>query len=101
MGLGGARCRAGAGGVRHRGKFESPGLRDALEPWQNIARRAHVTRFFLHPHNLPRVGMLLNSSGNLRAWQRVELVEKENGGAGVLAAAAFGAKLVANFSRSE
>src|SRR5260370_2072151 len=93
MGLGGAGCRAGAGGTLDRAKVEPPGFREAFEPRQNITCRAHVAGFFLNPDNLARVGMLRDGGGNLRARQRVELVKKENGGIGVLTAAALAAPL--------
>src|SRR5260370_42071393 len=101
MGLGGAGCRAGAGGTLDRANVEPPGFREAFEPRQNIACRAHVAGFFLNPDNLARVGMLGEGGGNFRTRQRVELVEKEDGGIGVLAAAAFGAHLVADFSAGD
>src|ERR1700731_3487184 len=101
MGLGGARCRAGAGGTLDRANVEPPGLGDAFKPWQNVSYCAHVAGLFLNPDNLARVGMLGDSSGNLRARQRIELVEKENGGMGVLTATALGAQLVADFSAGD
>src|SRR5260370_29099661 len=94
MRLGGAGCRAGAGGTLDRTKVEPPSFCDALEPWHNITRRAHVGGFFLHPDNFSRVGMLFDGCGNFRAWQRVELVEKEDGGIRVLAEAAFAAQVL-------
>src|SRR5713101_8627407 len=84
MRLGGARCRAGAGGALDRPKVEPSGFRKAFESRQNITCRAHVAGFFLDPDNLSSVGMLVDGSGDFRARQRVELVEKENGGVGVL-----------------
>src|ERR1700732_3334562 len=101
MGLGGARCRAGAGGTLDRANVEPPGLCDTFEPRQNVSYCAHVAGLFLNPDNLARVGMLGDGGGNLRARQRIELVEKENGGIGVLAATALGAQLVANFSAGD
>src|SRR5258705_3829839 len=101
MGLGGAGCRAGAGGTLDRANAESPCLCEAFEPRQNISRCAHVARLFLHPYDLSRVGMLRDGGGNFRARQRVELVEKENGGIVVLAAAAFGAQFVGDFSAGD
>src|SRR2546427_12659840 len=98
MRLGGASCRAGASGTFDRAEVEAPGLREAFESRQNITCRAHVSWFFLHPDNLARFGMLLDGSSNFRARQRVELIEKENGGSPVLTAAAFGAGLVAGCS---
>src|SRR5258708_35723012 len=101
MGLGGACCRAGAGGTLDRGNAEPPCLCETFEPRQNMPHRAHVAGLFLYPDNLSRVGMLRDGGGNFRARQRVELVEKENGGVGVLAAAALGAQLVADFSAGD
>src|SRR5260370_40814717 len=88
MGLGGAGCRAGAGGTLDRGKVEPPGFREAFEARQNITCRAHVAGFFLNPDNLARVGMLRDGGGNFRPRQGGELVKKEKGGIGVLTAAA-------------
>jgi len=54
--------------------------------------------------------MLIDGGGNFRARERVELVEKENGGTRVLvlgarragdAAAAFGTQLMADFSAGD
>src|SRR5258706_8381102 len=101
MGLGGAGCRAGAGGTLDRANAESPCLCEAFEPRQNISRCAHVARLFLHPYDLSRVGMLRDGGGNFRARQRVELVEKENGGIVVLAAAAIRAQILAPFFATE
>src|SRR5258708_7256878 len=56
--------------------------------------RAHVFRFFLNPYDFASVRMLVNSRGNPRTQQRVKLIEKNNCGAGVFAAAPFGAQLV-------
>src|SRR5437879_13091532 len=101
MRLGGAGRGAGAGGTLDRAEVEPPGFREAFEPRQNVTSRSHVPGFFLHPNDLARVGMFLEGSGNFRARQRVELVEKENGGTRVLAAAAFGTQLMADFSAGD
>src|SRR5216684_8341900 len=101
MSLGGARCRAGAGGTLHGAKIEPPGFREAFEPRQNIACRAHVARFFLNPDDLASMGMLVDGGGNFCARQRVELVEKKYGGISVFAASAFVTQLVANFSAGD
>src|SRR3989442_5381627 len=96
MRLGGASCWAGASGTFDRAEVEAPGLREAFESRQNITCRAHVSWFFLHPDNLARFGMLLDGSSNFCARQRVELIEKENGGSRVLTAAAVRAELLAD-----
>src|SRR6266436_2356420 len=101
MSLCGASSRAGAGGTLNRAKVEPLGFREAFEPRQNITCRAHISRFLLYPDNLSRVGMLVDGGCNFRARQRVELVEKENGGVGVLTAAAFGPQLVADFATGD
>src|SRR5258708_12457176 len=98
MGLGGAGCRAGAGGTLDRAKVEPPGFREAFESRQNITCRAHVSGFFLHPDNLARVGMLLDGGGNFRARKGVELVEKENSCIRVLTAPTVGPQLLPPFS---
>src|SRR5258707_13976968 len=98
MRLGGARCRAGAGGTLDAAKVEPPGFREAFESRQNITCRTHISRFFLHPDDFARVGMLVDGGGNFRARQRVELVQKENCRTSVFTAAAFGPQLVADFS---
>src|SRR6267378_1061246 len=101
MGLGGAGGRTGAGRAFDRAKVEPPGFCESFESRQNITRRAHVAGFFLNPDYLARIGMFCDGGGNFRARQRIELVEKENGGVGVLAAAAFGAQLVPDFSTGD
>src|SRR5260370_16233548 len=101
MRLRGAGCRAGACGTLDGAKVEPPGFRGALESRENVPCRSHVPGFFLHPDDFARVGMFLEGSGDFRARQRVELVKKENGGIRVLAAAAFGAALVAAFSAGD
>src|SRR5205814_9938438 len=98
MGFGGACCGARTGGALDGPEVESPGFREAIESRQDVARCTHVAGFFLNPDNLARVGMLVDGCGNFRARQRVELVKKENSGSGVLAAAAFRAQLVSDFS---
>src|SRR5258705_1151673 len=45
--------------------------------------------------------MLVNGRGNLRTQQRVELIEKNNRGSGVFAAAAFGAQLVSELAADD
>src|SRR5438094_8868764 len=97
MGLGGACCRTRTGGTLDGPEVESPGFRDTFESRQNITCCAHVAGFLLHPDNLARVGMLVDGRGNFRARQRVELVEKEDGGAGLLTAAALGPQFGADF----
>src|SRR5260370_2787727 len=96
MRLGGARCRAGAGGTLDGAKVEPSGFREAFESRQNITCRTHISRFFLHPDDFARVGMLVDGGGNFRARQRVELVQKENCRTSVFTAAAFGTQLVAD-----
>src|SRR5439155_16594746 len=79
MGLGGAGCRARTGGTLDGPEVESSGLREAFESRQDVSRCPHVSRFFLNPDNLARVGMLVDGRGDFRARQRIELVEKEDG----------------------
>src|SRR4029077_7375024 len=98
MRFGGACGWAGAGGTLDRTEVEPPSFCDAFESGQYIACRTHVAGLFLNPDTLSRVGMLLDGGGDFRARQRVELVEKENGGIRILAATAFGAQLVADFA---
>src|SRR5258708_33270748 len=98
MGLSGARCRAGASGTLDRANAEPPGLCDTFEPRQNVPHCAHVARLFLDPHDLAHVGMLRDGGGDFRARQRVELVQKENGGIAVLTAAPLLAQTLAGFS---
>src|SRR5260370_36314130 len=88
MRLGGARRGAGAGGTLDRTEIESSSFCNAFKPRQYITCRAHISWFFLNPNDLTRVGMLLDGSGDFRAQQRVELVQKENGGVGVCTEAA-------------
>src|SRR6266852_4463547 len=101
MRLGGASCRAGAGGTLDPANAEPPGFREAFEPGQDVSHRAHVAGLFLDPDNLTGAGMLRDGSSYFCARQRVELVEEENGGVGVLTAAAFGAQLVADFTAGD
>src|SRR4029077_19482592 len=101
MSLGRAGSRAGARGTLDGAEVEIPGFGDAFESRQDITCRPHVARLFLYPNNLARVGMLVEGGGNFGARQRVELVEKENGGAGVFSAAAFRAQLVAYFAAGD
>src|SRR5437016_9035894 len=98
MGLGRAGGRAGAGGTLDRAKREPSGLREPFAPRHDVTCRAHVTGFFLNPHHLARLGMLGDSRGNFRARQRVQLIQKENGGIRVIAAATLGAQLMPDFS---
>src|SRR5260221_1894177 len=84
MRLGGAGCRAGAGGTLDRPKVEPPGFCEAFKSRQNVTCGAHVAGFFLNPDNLAGVRMLIDGGGNFRSRERVELVEKENGGTPVL-----------------
>src|SRR5258705_10416805 len=63
--------------------------------------RAHIFRFFLDPYDFASVRMLVNGRRNLRTQQRVKLIEKNNRGAGVFAAAAFGAQLVSKLTADD
>src|SRR2546423_1361574 len=63
--------------------------------------RAHIFGLFLDPDDFAGVGVLFDGGGDFRAWQRIELVEEKNRGAGVFAAAALGAKLVADFTAGD
>src|SRR4029077_18991525 len=101
MGFRGASSWAGAGGSLDRAKVELPGFRDAFEPRQNITRGAHITGFFLNPHDLAGMGMPVEDRVTFRARQRVKLVEKENSGFRVFTSAAFGAQLVTDFSAGD
>ncbi len=47
------------------------------------------------------LGCSANGGGDFRPRQRIKLVEEENRGAGVFAAAAFGTKFVANLSAGD
>src|SRR5260370_18180524 len=60
--------------------------------------RAHVFRFFLDPDDFSSVGMRVDGGGNFWAQQRIELIQENNRGGGVFAAAALGAKFVAEFA---
>src|SRR5258706_15337337 len=101
MRFGGASSRTGARGTLHRPEIEPPGFGDAFESRQNITCGAHVSRLFLNPDDLARIGMLLDRGGNFRSRQRVKLVKKENRRIRVLAAAAFGTELMADFSAGD
>src|SRR5579859_3274035 len=63
--------------------------------------RAHIFRLFLNPDDFAGVGMLGDGGREFRAQQRVELIEEDNRGAGVFAAAAFGAELVTEFAADD
>src|SRR5258708_39658369 len=95
MRLGGARCRTGTRGTLDRPKVEPPGFCKAFKSRQNITCRTHISRFFLHPDDFARVGMLVDGGGNFRARQRVELVQKENCRTSVFTAVAVGTPIVA------
>src|SRR2546423_9118665 len=62
---------------------------------------AHIFGLFLDPDDFASVRVLVDGGGNFRARQRIELVEEKNRGAGVFAAAALGAKLVADFTAGD
>src|SRR5258708_35607382 len=98
MRLGGARRRTGTRGTLDRPKVEPPGFCKAFKSRQNITCRTHISRFFLHPDDFARVGMLVDGGGNFRARQRVELVQKENCRTSVFTAAAVGPPIVARLS---
>ena len=57
-----------------------------------------LARLFLDPDDFAGIGMLGECGGDFRPRQRIELIEEENRGAGILAAAAFGAQFVADFA---
>src|SRR5260370_29318275 len=44
-------------------KVEPSGFREAFESRQNITCRTHISRFFLHPDDFARVGMLVDGGG--------------------------------------
>src|SRR4029077_4927977 len=101
MGLGRARGGAGAPRALDRADAQAAGLREAFQPRQNVEMRAHVGGLFLNPDDFAGVRMFSDRSGNLSAWQRIELVEEEDGRAGVFAASAFSAQLVADFAAGD
>src|SRR5467141_4693624 len=99
--FGGARGGAGATGALHRTNAQPASLRKAFQPGQYVEMRAHVGWFFLDPDNFASIGMLGDGGSDLRARQRIKLVEEENCRAGVFAAAAFAAQLVAHFAAGD
>src|SRR5882672_24071 len=94
--FGGTRGGAGAAGALHRTNAQPAGLREAFQSGQYVEMRAHVGGFFLDPDNFAGIRMLGDGGSDLRARQRIKLVEEENCGASVFAAAAFAAQLVAH-----
>src|SRR5215472_870766 len=101
MGLGGPGRGAGAGRAFDRTQADARGLGYAFEAWKHETGRAHVSRFFLYPHDFARVGMFCDGGGDFRAWHWIELVQEKDGSARIFAAAAFGAKLVADFTAGD
>src|SRR6266849_2921197 len=63
--------------------------------------RTHVFRLFLDPHDLAGVGMCVERRGNLRTQQRVKLIQEDDRGRGVFAAAALGAQFVAELAADD
>src|SRR5260370_31455538 len=63
--------------------------------------RARVFRFVRDPDDFSGVGRGGDGGGNFRAQQRIELIQENNRGGGVFAAAALGAKFVAEFAADD
>ena len=74
---------------------------NALEARKHVEEGAHVGGLFLNPDDFARVGMSSNRRGDFVFGQRIKLVEEENRSGGVVPAAAFCAKFVADFSAGD
>lgn len=101
MGFGRAGGRAGAGGTFYGAQANIFGLGNAFEPRKNVEESAHVGGFFLDPHDFADIGMRADGSGDFVFRERVELIQEKNSSGRIVAAAAFGAKFVANFSTGD
>src|ERR1700686_3647469 len=101
VGFGGAGGGAGAGRALDGAKFQTFALHQLADARHYEEMRAHIFRFFLNPDDFAGVGMLVDGGGEFRAQQRVELVEENNRGGGVIAATALGAQLVAELAADD
>jgi hypothetical protein len=98
-------CRAGrgtgAGRTLHGAHTKILGLGDALKTRQNIEESAHVRGLFLDPDNFTRIPMRINRGGDFILGERIELIQEEDRGGRVFAAAAFGAELVTDLAAGD
>src|SRR5580765_473837 len=101
MGFRGAGRRAGAGRTLDRPHFQTFALHELADAWHNEEVRAHILWLFLDPHDFARIRVLVNGRGNFRTQQWVELIEKDNRGAGIFATAALGAQLVSELAADD
>src|SRR6266852_1236693 len=101
MGFCGAGRGAGAGRTLNRAHLQAFALHELPYSGHNKKMRTHIFWLFLDPDDFPCVGMLVNGRGNFRTQQWVELIEKDNRGAGIFAAAAFGAQLVSELAADD
>src|SRR5216684_3383156 len=101
MGFCGAGRGAGAGRTLNRAHLQAFALHELPYSGHNKKMRTHIFWLFLDPDDFPCVGMLVDGRGNFRTQQWVELIEKDNRGAGIFATAALGAQLVSEFAADD
>src|SRR5258708_1787410 len=101
VGFGGAGGGTGAGRTLDRTEIHATFLRDLRQAGHDVEKRTHVAGLFLNPDDFAGIRMGRKGGGDFRARERIELVEKQDCGGGVLAFAALGFQFVADFAAGD
>jgi hypothetical protein len=90
---------AGTGGAFDR--MHGAIANEVLEARQDVEKRTHVGRLLLHPDNISRRAMALEFGGELGFGEGIHLLQKNDGGARVVAASTLGAEFVTDLAGAE
>ena len=72
--------------------MHGPVADELFEARQDIEKRTHVGRLLLYPDDISRGAMALEFRGELGFGEGIHLLEKNDGGGGVVAALTLGAQ---------